>query len=480
MLFGSTLLVSMDRITAEDGAKRAHYALVKGRRIVKSGHCVLDELGDLGGSALRASVVSPLSHLERVTLDAANAKLINFSARRFIDAESVFTEPYRIRSRVLSLQAGRADTLLAAMTEDDLQMAVEAMPSNKRPVEALAPAELAIAAAVGKVSSDRHLVFWARGDNFLAMVTERGRVLWRRMERLHAGAHLDDDIGRPENRWVKYEGMVDMTENSLDQAMRRSITSFLMLGELQGMPLEGEATLSDPLRKQTEKKLASLFRGKIDAVSWPELCGLPFVDPKLNLMDEEYTQQAQAWNWAQPVAALGILVGVAFAANGVLENRQAASIQAEVAQRAQQVEQENSALSARRPSAAILAQLDTDLRFAAEAGHIMRVDYFLEWLTGTVSNDAHIERLALSGGATPAARGARGRGAATAPAAGSSYAVTLDVRIVGDYESTKRTAETLVRRWNQRADLSGNTFAWDPVTASATLATRLAIQSGAF
>lgn len=475
MLFASTLLVAMDRITAEDGAKRVNYALVKGRRVLNAGSCVLDELDKLGGSSIRASVASPLCHLERITLDVANAKLANFSVRRFIDSESIFTEPYRVRSRVLSLQAGRADTVIAAMTEDDLQMATEALPARKRPIDTMVPAELAIAAAVGKVSDQRHLVFWARGDSFLALVAERGRVLWRRMDRVHQGS---DEINHPEHRWIKYEGLVEMAENNLDQGMRRSIASFLMLGELQGMPLEGEAALKDPVRRQVESRLGNLYKGKANAVVWPELLGLPYVDSMLSMMDGEYSHQALAWRIASPAAAFAMLAGLGFAAHGMVEHRSANTLQKEVAQRSQQVEQGYTALRERIPSQALLSQLDEDLRLSAEARNVMRVDYFLEWLSESVVDRARVQRVDLSRVGQTRARTARRGTGTTAPS--SDYQVTVEVRIHGDYDSTKNHAETLVRRWSQRVSLQDNTFLWDPVTSVASLSTRMSVKTGEF
>lgn len=475
MLFASTLLVAMDRITAEDGAKRVNYALVKGRRVIKTGSCVLDELNTLGGSSIRACVASPLCHLERITLDVANAKLANFSARRFIDAESFFTEPYRVRSRVLSLQARRADTVVVAMTEDDLQMAVEALPSKKRPIEALVPAELAIAAAVGKVSDERHLIFWARGESFLAFVAERGRVLWRRMDRVNRS---NDDIEHPELRWLKYEGLVDMAESNLDQTMRRSIASFLMLGELQGMPLEGEAALNEPVRRQVETRLGDFYKGKVNAVAWPELLGLPFVDGMLSMMDEEYSHQALAWRIATPAAAFAMLAGVGFAAHGMVEQHTADALQKEVAQRSLQLEQGRDALRERVPSQAILAQLDADLRVAADARNVMRVDYFLEWLSESIVGHASVQRVDLNQAGQGRTRTAR-RGTTTTTA-NSDYDVNVEVQIRGDYDEAKEHAETLVRRWSQRVNLRDNTFLWDPVTSVASLSTRMGVKTSEF
>ncbi|MBK1736314.1 hypothetical protein CKO15_13820, partial [Halorhodospira abdelmalekii] len=182
----NTLLIAMDRLVAEDGTQQARYALLRGnRRIIKRGRCPVDDLVNQPGSYLRASVASPLSHLERIGLEAFNRRLVPFAARRYLDGESVFTEAYSLRTQATRISGGRAETYLVAMAEDDIALAAEALPRDRRPTTVLTAAEVAIAALVGQATREPTLVHWARGSFYAALLVDNGQVRWRRAEMVY-------------------------------------------------------------------------------------------------------------------------------------------------------------------------------------------------------------------------------------------------------------------------------------------------------
>ncbi len=111
----------------------------------------------------RVSVFSLDSYFEQVDLAAASVKLLPLVARRHVDAELVFDDAsYRLRSRSRSQRERTIAADIAAMPEHDLDAAVSMLPLQQRPCLQMVPLELAIAALVGKATTEPVMVFWEK------------------------------------------------------------------------------------------------------------------------------------------------------------------------------------------------------------------------------------------------------------------------------------------------------------------------------
>lgn len=507
----NTLLIAMDRLVAEDGTQEARYALLRGgRRIVESGRCAVDDLTNQRGARLRASVASPLSHLERVGLDAFNRRLVPFAARRYLDGESVFTESYRLRTRPVHVGEGRADTYLVAMAEDDIALAAEAIPRDSRPTEILTAAEVAIAALVGQATREPTLVHWARGSYYAALLVDNGQVRWRRAERVYeapratAPAEPSVDSSRalvesdpyaanqmtpapqPEDRaterggnsltsagvgsfanerWERFQRLADSAEGSLSAEAERALRHRIALGDLLGMPLERETS---PLeRQQLEARLGSLLRGLEGntLLREPELYGLVFAPRWTDMQDSDYRHQVLASRIAVPVTAVAITAGVVFGSIGWLEQRIAAGLDERLEEQQQSYQQRLSTARDERPSPQHLEELAATLELYHRERRSLRLDHLLAWVSEQIPASGHIRRLEV----TPrdSAQSGRGRSrrddkepAEQGPDA--PFAAQLEIALQGDYETTRGLAEVVLDRLGERVRLSSSSFAYEP------------------
>lgn len=469
MAFVSTLLVTMDRLRAEDGTQRARYALLRGRRVARRGSCTLDELAGLRAGRLRASLLSPLTHLERVELEAFSRRLVPFVARRYLDGESIFTEPYRLRARVEGLAEGRADTYLMAMAEDDVALAAEALPRSARPTELLTAGEAAIAALVGRVTREPSMVFWARGTFFLALFVENGRVRWRRTERVFDRGPGGEEGGGEAGR---YERLIDAAESGLTAEHERALRYRFALGDLVGTPMRRDEAAQE--RSQLEARMAGLLGGAAEnaILHEPELYGLAFVPPWADMQEADYQHQVLAHRIATPAAGIAAAVGVALAGAGAYQLSQAVAAEGELTAAQERYEARRAELQDQRPPPGALEELEAALSLHERERRALRLDRFLAWLAEQIPADGHVRRLSLE------ARD--GDGGEERPA--EAFAADLEVELAGGYDRARGLAEATLSRLGERVDLSGSEFRYEPGAGQGqgVLSSRLSVQAEAF
>ncbi|MBK1725821.1 hypothetical protein [Halorhodospira neutriphila] len=470
MAFVSTLLVTMDRLRAEDGTQRARYALLRGRRIDRRGSCTLDELGGLRAGRLRASLLSPLTHLERVELEAFRRRLVPFVARRYLDGESIFTEPYRLRTRVARLAEGRADTYMMAMAEDDVALAAEALPRSARPAELLTAGEAAIAALVGRVTREPSMAYWARGTFFLALFIENGRVRWRRTERVFdRGPGAEEEVGGEAGR---YERLIDAAESGLTAEHERALRYRFALGDLVGTPMRRDEAAQE--RSQLEARMAGLLAGAAEnaILHEPELYGLAFVPSWADMQEADYQHQVLAHRIATPAAGIAAAVGVALAGAGAYQLSQAVAAEGDLKVAQERYQARRAELQEQRPPAGALEELDAALSLHERERRALRLDRFLAWLAEQIPAEGHVRSLSLE---------ARDGDDEEQPA--EAFAADLEVELAGGYDRARGLAEATVSRLGERVELSGSEFRYEPAPerqGRGVLSSRLSVQAEAF
>lgn len=437
LLSGKELLLAV--VHGEDGQPALHYASVDGRRIRKVGE---GEPTGLSGP-MRAAVFSSASYFERVDLAAPSPKLLPLVARRHVDAELVFDEPYRLRahSRVKRERTIAAD--IAAMPEIDLDTAATLLPLAEQPCLQLVPVELAIAALVRKATAEPVIVLWEKGGVLLSLLIAEGMIEARTREHVTA-----------ENR----ETVIARAEASLrtsagHRVEGKEIFLTLGMGNLCGKGLEPD----ERVVKVFKNKLAKLYRGRKGMAAdivlrSPELYGLPFVAKEWNFLEKIYQDQVQAWSYAKPVAAAAGLAGIAFALFGGAQHIQAMNAASEFDERQTKLFQTQAEIERILPSEQAMATARSGLQVQVDSLSEVRLDHMLDWLTHLVPEGVTIRSLTVE--PEPPPRSAGKAAAVKYPPGQKPFLVKMEIMLA---ETSLDTAEAgsaeIVRRLSRRLDI---------------------------
>lgn len=487
------LLVALDEPAADVEMQAARWALISGRRCVRQGECPATRLASLGGVELRASFFDRSAFFDRVVAQTANPRLAQVFARRHIDAQMLFNESYRLR---LSIEpSGESDVTLKALVATELfcARAEDVLPLETRPVAIATLEEAAIAALVARVTVEPALVYFARGERFLAFVAEAGEVRQRRIEALGSGdkAALALAVERAETAFSGGGGL-----GGAEVSLR------LLLGEARSLAQE-QRYARDYASREVERKISAIVKGA-DAALEPELYGLAFVPRHWNLLEPSQAQAALAWKLALPASALLLGGGAVAGLLGATTAWQNESTDARLADHRAALERQSSTLKARIPEQKEIEQISELTKLMKQRADQVRIDYLLAWLTSSLPEGVTLQAFDVyPEGETPSApaggeqreRGEDilsklfGKPRETAPKVrtapppkpeAGSYKARVELSLPGDYEHVEETAASIVRALSERAGFERAVLDFDAARPRAVLYASLTLKAREF
>ncbi|MCE1241657.1 hypothetical protein [Oryzomicrobium sp.] len=441
----ATVLVSVGESGGESlEARRVRYAVLKGRRVVREAECEMHELARLGGWQMRASFFSRGAYFERTPSQTDNPRLAAVVARRFIDAEMLFSEAYRLRLQIAS--AGETDfsLRLAACAEIDCLRIEEGLPLETQPVRLAALEESAIAAVVATATSEPVEVYFARGERFVYFIAEAGEVRQRRLDFLPPDEDgIKDALQRAELALSGGGGW-----GIGDAAARMPLRIYL--GDLKSRSAQADAQ-RDSASRGLERQLAALVSGG-DVLARPELFGLLWVKNRWNMLENAQVQRALAWQVALPASLVlggASLVLAGLALTHAVEN---AGLSRQLEGERAQVLRERDVLMGRVPDQAVQARFSEFFGLLQQRNQQVRVDRLLAWVTQELPPGVVIRSISIrpAGGGAVSAESKPlppneppGRVAASGA---SEHRVQLALTVPGTYESVEAQAGEVLKR----------------------------------
>lgn len=440
----------------------ARYALLRGGKVVAEGECAPNELPY--APEARAVFFSRSGYFSRVETEVRNARTLPFQARRLIEGAMAFNESFVARFASTLISTGRYQLDLAAAANEDIQAALNSLPTTTLPFTRLALAETAIAALVNLETQEAASVVWMRGGVIIGVLVRQGVVLTRTIDRPATDQTMTELATR-----------LDRVRTTVATAARRllperDVSLALAFGELLGK--EGATTPNDDHSRALEARLVRHFPGaNTNAVLvWPELYGLSLVPACYSLLDPEYQEEAVVSRYAT-------WAGVALLACGVLATTIAFwvyynsyYVQTLFATRNAKLEASYTAFQKQLPSQEQLAVLAQRLH-KSSAGADFRVDSFLAWVSHLTPDAALIHRLGIS---------TDGVATATTPAPTANLPlVTIEWDVAGDYTSVEKLTADLLLALGTRSHLSDSKLEYKP-GGNARFITVLTPVAGAF
>ncbi len=524
---GDTLLVTIDPGSGDvlQNKPVARYACLKGNLILKEGTCSVGELTKLPGKDRRFSFFSNLCFFERSELAVPKENMLELAARRFVDGESVFTEPYRVRCRVVSKVEKRFQADIAAIPETDFKQSCDDLNIEEQPAGLLVTRENAIAALIGRVTSEPVIVFWAGEESFFSLLVENGSVLAQRVEQPDPDLALYADSLNDN----PYKTLLDAGERAMEMAARHArmdVFLRLKLGrlhpafpksdddkpaldheeeqpelpeiqepslELESKPGESAIPTLDDLAlpdkadssKELEEKLLQIFAARqatdescLSPLFYPEVFGLPFVNPSLNFLDSAYQHRIKAYKLAMPVAVAIVFCSLIIAVLGGFRLYKAVAMQDDFQLRKENISRGIAALAPRIPDPKTLETLQTIIDLSEREKNELRVDRFLAWLSNGTPAGVFIRKLTVkpegpetgqdddgfSGAGNSFQRETRfGSPSGEQPSESKlGFEVEIQAVIRGNYEQTKKLSVQFVRELSKKTKLSNSNLIFTP------------------
>lgn len=370
-----TVLMAAGELRAEaPETQRVRYAVMYGRKVSQQGECALQDIHLLGGWRVCSSFASRSTYFGQTSVQTANKRLAPVLARRYLDGEVLFNEPYRLR-----VQPGASTDLavqleMQAVAEADCLRLESLLPMATQPVSLHTPEEVAIAHLVAKATSEPVTVLFGRGQRLVAFVCEKGHVANRRTEAMPADeAARDTTLFRLST--AVSSGYVSP---EADNAPKEVVLSIYM-GELCAYALKGAAA-RDYASRELEKQIARCVTGG-DALAHPEVFGLAHVPNRWNFLGPLQQQHARTWQMALPASALMGLVALGFAINVVADLANQPMSGSALAAKRQQTTAEHEALVKRIPDEKSLAAFKELSQLAQERHEQLRADRLLAWVS---------------------------------------------------------------------------------------------------
>lgn len=496
-----TLLVAAGETAVDAAAETVRYCLMAGRRVVRRGEVAPGRLAELGGYDIRASFFDRGGYFGRVASQTANARLAGVVARRFIDGEMLFNEPYRLR--LSATPTGEHDFQLRMVAASELACVrlEDLLPLQDRPVSTAALEEVAIAALVARVTMTQVMVAFARGSRFMAFLAEGGEVKSRSVEALYS-----DDPAAAIDAANRAEAML-LGGNSALGGGSSTPPLKIYLGDLRSLAAE-PAALRDVASREIEKRIAALVQGG-DALLEPELYGLKYVAYRWNLLEPEQAQRAWAWKIAVPTVGAMLATTVAFAGLATLLHMGNRYTEKANALQQSELDAQRGKLVARVPPEQDVRRIKDLTDLLRQRDQQVRVDHLLSWLTHQVPQGASVAALHVfpvgetppevvrpkaegMGGvdllsrlfmkddaATPQAQ-ALPQPAATLPVRGAKakegeYELTVDLVLPGTYERGESLAAEIIRRLAAKGSFKLGTLTYDAEQNRSVLHTQMTV-----
>lgn len=464
------LLVALDPRPA-GAAPALRYAVIQGTRVLESGTTIDDRWARFRGQPVAASFFSTRSHLERQVFPAADRKVQHLRARRYIENESFFTDPFQLRLRAASLHGRDRTVDLVAVAQADLNAAVAAMP-RRFALAQLVTMESAVAALIARVTRQRVLVLWSRGAVVLALVVEAGAVLTRRLDYLGTLADAGDD-GR-----LALEH-AEMLAAHLGASTQPAQYTTVVLGELRrGLTAArpGSALLPNDAARSLYDGLERLFNGatREAALDHPELYGLAYVGTDFNFIAPAEVARERVRRAAAPAALAAALTGTVLAAAGFQHGRQAAVLEQDYALRSDRLQRSQMELRPRLPEDS--AALEGVVALLQRRSEALRLQPFLAWLSGEIPPGMTITALQIK----PHTETIRPGGRTASRHLPGRFVATLEVEARGGYAEAQRLTVELVQRLGRRIELRDASLHSADANRAAVLNATLLIEAARF
>jgi hypothetical protein len=509
--FGTSLLAIIDHENTEqpESSVSLRYVILKGKKIIDSAQCSPEQLPSLPGGQRYFSILSNLAYFERSEITAPKANMLEISARRFIDSESIFNEPYRLRYNVTSQSESRFTTDILALPEVDYKTEIKDLAIEEHPVTSLYTVESSIAALIKEVTDKVVIIFWARNESFLSLLVENGSVLFKRSDRVNHEADFTEETGQNKYEKLISSGQRDI-EMSARQIVRNDVERFICLGDLVDADLKqtwdialpngnGKAS-SDKDEKTASEKLEQDLLALFDAqgtsvhdkeiLCQPELYGLTYVNPAFNLLDSNYRQTVKSHSTIIPFIFLMYIAGIILLGMGGFNFYEASSSYEKFDKQKKIIRIKVTELSSHIPSHKTLDTLQTIIDYSEKEKNELRIDRFLAWLTKETPDGILITSLEIKTindavqkampSADPFGRGGGGGGggggtpnmfAPKDDAGGAdennkkTFEITLACDIDGNYEEAKNLSIDYVKKLSKKSNLSESSFEYLPYTS---------------
>ena len=374
----ATILVSAGELGAEaPEARQVRYAVLNGRKVLQQSECSLSQLQSLGGRDIRASFFSRSAYFGRSQAQTENKRLATVVARRFIDSEMLFTDPYRLRLTTRLVSENEVHLKLMAAAEVDCIRLEDSLPLENQPVSLATLEEAAIAALVAKATVEPVLVLYARAERFLSLIVENGEVRQRRLENINPGDMVAAEAAAQRAEMLVGNAMAG--EFAAGGEAAKEAATKIYLGELR--PLASlPAAVRDYVSRELEKKMAAQIKGA-DALLEPELFGLSFVSRKWNFLENEQAQNAFSWQAAFPISLVLLGGALIMGLLAVADMASTARISSQIENDQRRLISERDSLAKRVPTEQELDGFKEFTELLKRRSEQVRVDRLLSWVS---------------------------------------------------------------------------------------------------
>ncbi|MCF8212151.1 MAG: hypothetical protein K9K38_22530 [Rhodoferax sp.] len=425
-----------------------------GRKVTATGTVAV---ADLPSGTARLAFYTRGAYFSQTETERRPAKLLVIQARRLIDAELAFNEPFRARQRATAVPGeGRQNLALAAVSEADYALLVSQLPLARRPFACITPAECAMAALLGKLSREPVRLLWRRGSQMLGLLVRQGEILARHATR------VEHDAGADESAFaLRVLPLLGASAARFAPGDATDLLPTLALGEWGALPAGFDSAVGAGLRVQ----LQALFTGAPvdDVAHWPELYGLRFVADNFNFLGGDYLAEVQGVQLARPLVLAASLAALATGLWAAATVVQGLNLNQGLEQRRTTLATALQTLDSQRPKPEELERLKRRLGVQS-ALEGLRLDRFLAWVSANTPPGVIIRRLEVNRSATPAAAPlAAATAVAGLPATGSlgqdgaaarqGWAVAIEYEVPGSYAQAEQKSAAILAALGNRAKL---------------------------
>jgi len=465
------LLLSTTGDAAHDGTLR--YASLGARRKVIATGTV--SLADLPAGQARLSFYTRTAYFSQIETDRRTAKMIPIQARRLIDGELAFNEPFRARQRATTAPGeGRQNLALAAVAEADYALIANRLPLLQRPFACITAAECALAALLGQVTQEPVRLLWRRDKQIVGLLVEAGQIHARHAARVEREAALDEATFA--------DRVLPLLATAANRAGNtqagRSVVITLGLGQWGVLPEGVDGKIGSGVQSQ----LQALFPGAPvdDVAAWPELYGLPFVTPEFNFLAADYQAEVQGVRLTRPMLWLAGAAAAVCGTVAALAAVQAQGIDSDVATRRATLTASYQQIQSQIPTPEDIEKLKRRMGVESALEGI-RLDRFLAWVSNNTPKGVIIRKLEVSRDTTaraaaPAAPAAPSPVAAAANAvAAPSWKAAIEFEVPGIYAEAEAKSAAIMAALGSKSKLLGSALSVkndEPTRLSISLVTQ--------
>jgi hypothetical protein len=435
------LLLTTTDDAADDGLLR-YASIGSGRKVLATGTV---RMVDLPAGEARVSFYARTAYFNQTETDKRSAQMQPIHARRLIDGELAFNEPFRARQRATTAPGeGRQNLALAAVAEADYALLANRLPLLQRPFACKTAVECALAALLGKATKEPARLLWRRGSHMLGLLVEGGRIHARHAARVEREAALDEATFA-DRVLPLLSGAASRSGNA---GSGRDVVITLALGEWGALPEGVDAKIGVGVRSQ----LLALFPGAPadDVTAWPELYGLPFVPEEFNFLTPAYQAEVQGVRLVKPVLWAAVAAAAAFGMAAAYAAIQASNLNSGTDARRTALAANLQMVESQIPKPEDIEKLKRRLGVQSTLEGI-RLDRFLAWVSKNTPKGVIIRKLDVSrdGNPTPPARAtARAANADSLPLV--SWKAAIEYEVPGSYaEAEKRSAAIMAALGNK-------------------------------